>query len=720
MKTSAEDLSFLLSINDEIAEIKDQENLLYIIFQKLHAFYGIKIAGGALFDKSKEKLEVILLNIEGNKRVNESLVWLETLPLNSIPLKISLSDPVITQLDSKHFFTMQPQNEKQPMLEEVLEELQINKLSFLPMKTSGELLGFLIVALEGTQLSEKDEDYLIKLANLLGSVYKNIRAFEELRREEKEKEAQLGLLTDLITIRDKESLFKKITEETNKLIPCDYITFNVEYANMDLSSTFSFIKDENEQFKILPLTRNTTLLLMGVKSKLSGKDGHVFWEVTGEQFNQLCEQFLHLKQLKEKNSINSLMVFRYSFNNLGGLTALVGRSLPHTKMKRKLAMDLMFTQNRNSFFVNSEIDLAVNLLPYLGLVLSNFYAFEEILSLTKKLEQEKNYLLDEINLTNNIQEIIGNSQQINYALNKVKQVAPLDVTVLILGETGTGKELIARAIHNLSNRKENAFITVNCAALPVQLIESELFGHEKGSFTGALEKRIGKFEVADGGTIFLDEIGELPLEIQAKLLRVLQEKEFERLGGKSTIHSDVRIVAATNRDLEKEVEQGNFRSDLFFRLNVFPIVVPPLRERKDDIPLLVKYFIDKYSKKLGKELKSIKKVDLDTLFNYSWPGNVRELEHIIERSMIISEGSSLNFERLLGSNLLQAEPDFKSFKTLVECEKEHIMSALKIAKGKVTGENSAAQLLGINGKTLGSKMRKLKLKREVVVTFEKE
>ncbi|MBK6913573.1 MAG: sigma 54-interacting transcriptional regulator [Ignavibacteriales bacterium] len=319
----------------------------------------------------------------------------------------------------------------------------------------------------------------------------------------------------------------------------------------------------------------------------------------------------------------------------------------------------------------------MNLLPYLGLILSNLYAFEEIKILTKKLEQEKNYLLDEINLTHNIQEIIGNSQQINYTLNKVKQVAPLDATVLILGETGTGKELIAKAIHNLSNRKENAFITVNCAALPAQLIESELFGHEKGSFTGALEKRIGKFEVADGGTIFLDEIGELPLEIQAKLLRVLQEKEFERLGGKSTVHSDVRIVAATNRDLEKEVEQGKFRSDLFFRLNVFPIVVPPLRERKDDIPLLVKYFIDKYSKKLGKELKSIKKTDIDTFINYNWPGNIRELEHMIERAIIVSEGTNLNFEKLLGGNLKQAESDFKSFKTLVENEKEHIIIALK-------------------------------------------
>ncbi|NWG29812.1 MAG: sigma 54-interacting transcriptional regulator [Ignavibacteriaceae bacterium] len=387
-------------------------------------------------------------------------------------------------------------------------------------------------------------------------------------------------------------------------------------------------------------------------------------------------------------------------------------------MKKETAMELIFSQNRNTFFEANEIDLVINLLPYLSLILSNYYAFEEIKILTKNLEQEKNYLLDEINLTNNIQEIIGNSQQLNYALNKVKQVAPLDATVLILGETGTGKELIAKAIHNLSSRKENAFITVNCAALPAQLIESELFGHEKGSFTGALEKRIGKFEVANGGTIFLDEIGELPLEIQAKLLRVLQEKEFERLGGKSTVRSDVRIVAATNRELEKEVERGKFRSDLFFRLNVFPILVPPLRERKDDIPLLVKHFIDKYSKKIGKEHKSIKKSDLDMLLKYDWPGNIRELEHIIERAIIVSEGSNLNFDKLLGGNLRLDEPDFKSFKTLVDNEREHIMTALKIANGKVTGENSAAQLLGINGKTLGSKMRKLKLKREFVITTD--
>ena len=719
MNTTDEDLSFLLSINDDVATIKDEANLLYIIFQKLHKLYGIKIGGGALFDKPKENLGLIIIKIEENKRMNDSHVWLQTFAVNSIPFEISISNPEITLIDADQFFSIQPMNENQSSLKDVLQEFQVTKFTLIPMKTGGELAGFLILALEKTLLSNKDEDFLLKLSNLLGSVYKNVKAYEELFGKEKEKETQLRLLADLLSIRENEAFYKKLVDGINNLIPCDYVAIHAEYSAMNLSNTIALIKDEKEQFKIIPLTRNITLFLLALKSKGNEKTGENYFEVTGDSFNKLCEQFVHLKQLKEKNSINSLLVLRYAIDNLGGLTVILGRSIPYSRIKQDVAMDLMFAQNRNPFFLAYEIDLAINLLPYFGLILSNLYAFEEIKILTKKLEQEKSFLLDEINLTNTIQEIIGNSQQINLSLNKVKQVAPIDATVLILGETGTGKELIAKAIHNLSNRKENAFITVNCAALPVQLIESELFGHEKGSFTGAIEKRIGKFEVANGGTIFLDEIGELPLEIQAKLLRVLQEKEFERLGGKSTVHSDVRIVAATNRNLEKEVEQGKFRNDLYFRLNVFPIIVPPLRERKDDIPLLVKYFIDKYSKKLGREVKSIKKIDLDILLKYDWPGNIRELEHIIERAIIVSEGSNLNFEKLFGGNIRQTEQDFQSFKTLVENEKEHIINALKIANGKVTGENSAAQLLGINGKTLGSKMRKLKIKREFVITSGK-
>lgn len=715
MEILNEDLSLLISINDDIATIKDNENLFFTIFQKLHDFYGIKIAGVALFDKTKENLGFIIAKVEKLKKIIDSLVWLQTYSLNSIPFKISLTDPKITYIDANHFNSFQSQNQKQPSLEQVLGETHINMLSLIPMKTGGELIGFLIFPTEENNLLKKDDDYLLKIANLIGSIINNTNAYEELQRKEKEKEMQIRLLVDLVTIKKKDALYIKLAGEINKLIPCDYIAIYSEQSKMNLSRTFSLCKDSKGQFKIMPPTRIITLSLQSIKSKVGGGDGQNSLEITGELLNKLCEQFSHLRQLKEMVSINSLLVLQYAYEKLGGLNLIIGRSNHFLWMNGKATMDLMFSQNRNAFFASSEIELGINLLPQLGLILANLYAFEEIQILTNKLEQEKNYLLDEINLTNSVQEIIGNSQQINDSLNKVKQVAPLDATVLILGETGTGKELIAKAIHNLSNRKESAFITVNCAALPAQLIESELFGHEKGSFTGAVEKRIGKFEVADGGTLFLDEIGELPLEIQAKLLRVLQEKEFERLGGKSTIYSDVRIVAATNRNLENEVTQGKFRADLFFRLNVFPITVPPLRERTEDIPLLIKYFIDKYSQKIGKELKSIKKYDLEMLVQYNWPGNIRELEHFIERAIIISEGSNLNFEKLFGGNLRRTDLDFQSFKTLVEIEKEHIMNALIMANGKITGEKSAAQLLGINGKTLGSRMRKLGIKREIVI-----
>jgi transcriptional regulator with GAF, ATPase, and Fis domain len=291
----------------------------------------------------------------------------------------------------------------------------------------------------------------------------------------------------------------------------------------------------------------------------------------------------------------------------------------------------------------------------------------------------------------------------------VEQVSSTDATVLILGESGTGKELLARAIHNISFRGDRPLVKVNCAALPGNLIESELFGHEKGAFTGAIARKIGRFELADGGTIFLDEIGDLPLELQAKLLRVLQEGEFERLGNSRTIKVDVRIIAATNRDLEREVDQGNFREDLFYRLNVFPVLIPPLRERKEDIPLLVKHFIQKFTRKIGKTIDAVPQHVLNTLQQYHWPGNVRELENLIERAMIISKGNRL----LLGDWMPQnGSSNGKShFSTLEESEKHHILEALEKTDWRVSGEKGAAKILGLNSKTLESRMKKLKIER---------
>jgi len=308
--------------------------------------------------------------------------------------------------------------------------------------------------------------------------------------------------------------------------------------------------------------------------------------------------------------------------------------------------------------------------------------------------------------------IVGSSALLLKVLDQIKVVAPTDTSVLIIGDSGTGKEMIAHNLHNLSLRKDKPLITVNCAALPGDLIESILFGHEKGAFTGATEKRIGKFEEADGGTIFLDEIGEMPFELQSKLLRVLQEKEIERIGGLSPIKVNLRIIAATNRNLEKEIALGRFRLDLYYRLNVFPIYVPNLKGRKDDIPLLVNYFVDKYAKKMRKSIKGVSKTIMNCLMTYEWPGNIRELEHLMERSVLLCETSIIE-ENYLDNYTQPMEEEPKrafSIKTIAENEREYILSVLQKCNGKISGEGGAAELLGIPATTLNSKIKKLRIK----------
>ena len=335
-------------------------------------------------------------------------------------------------------------------------------------------------------------------------------------------------------------------------------------------------------------------------------------------------------------------------------------------------------------------------------------ANEQLQQLKNQLEAENVYLQQELQLDSTFGEIVGQSDAIKYVLFKVTQVAPTNATVLITGETGTGKELVARAIHSASSRKDRAFIKVNCAALAPSLIESELFGHEKGAFTGAGARKLGRFELANGGTIFLDEIGELPLELQVKLLRVIQENEFERLGGTKTIKTDVRIIAATNRNLKTEVESGNFREDLWYRLNVYPITVPPLRQRKEDIPLLVEHFVNAYAKKFGKTITSVSPRALQTFQHHSWPGNVRELANAIERAVIHAKGNVLHsIDRFEGA---PEEPLF-SAKTLEEVEREYIIRTLENTGWRIEGPHGAANILGLNPSTLRTRMVKLGIQR---------
>ncbi len=334
----------------------------------------------------------------------------------------------------------------------------------------------------------------------------------------------------------------------------------------------------------------------------------------------------------------------------------------------------------------------------------------ELQVLKEHLESENIYLREEIESRYGFEKIIGESESLMHSLYRIEKAAPNDTTILLEGETGTGKELFAAAIHKLSKRHDKSFIKVNCASLPVTLIESELFGHEKGAFTGAIQKHIGRFELANGGTLFLDEISEIPLELQAKLLRVLQEGEFERIGSSKTIKVDVRIIAATNRNLEKQIRKKMFRKDLFYRLNVYPVTIAPLRDRKPDIPLLTEHFVKIFNKKLGKNITRISQTTIKQLQDYSWPGNVRELENVIERAVIISNGSSLTVEPLLKPGFEEHE----EFLPLSEYERRYIIKVLEKTYWRVEGQEGAARILDMHPETLRSRMRKLDIRRPVL------
>jgi formate hydrogenlyase transcriptional activator len=354
--------------------------------------------------------------------------------------------------------------------------------------------------------------------------------------------------------------------------------------------------------------------------------------------------------------------------------------------------------------------LVAHIAAQLAMAIDSERAHEEIAALKDKIAKEKSYFEDEIRSLHNFGEVIGSSPSLCQVLNQVEIAAPSDATVLLLGETGTGKELVARAVHRLSSRRNGNFIKVNCAAIPSGLLESELFGHEKGAFTGAISQKLGRVELADKGTLFLDEIGEIPQELQPKLLRVLQDQEFERLGGVRTIKVNVRLIAATNLDLARAVDEHQFRSDLYYRLNVFPIVLPPLRERAGDIPLLVRYFVQKFARRMGKSIESIPVEIIKGLEGWHWPGNIRELENFLERSVILTQGRTLYAPM---AELRMASPDTQNRSgTLEQLERQHILQTLRESGGVISGMRGAAARLGMKRTTLQSRIQRLGISRE--------
>ncbi len=376
---------------------------------------------------------------------------------------------------------------------------------------------------------------------------------------------------------------------------------------------------------------------------------------------------------------------------------------------------LVLGSTRRDAFLPDDLGLLNQVAAQFAIALENHRAGAEVRALKQRLTEEKKYLEGDLRSQGLFEEIIGDSPALKQVLDQVATVAPSEATVLILGETGTGKELIARAIHRMSRRKHAPFIKLNCAAIPTGLLESELFGHERGAFTGAISQKVGRMELADGGTLFLDEVGEIALELQPKLLRVLQDHEFERLGSNRTIKVNLRLVAATNRDLAKDIAQHEFRSDLFYRLSVFPIRVPPLRERREDIPLLVRYFVRKFAARMERHIETIPKETMKALTAWPWPGNIRELENLMERSVILSEGGALRVplsEMRTESRPVVSSPDQSANQSLDRAEREHIIRVLRETGGMISGADGAARRLGLKRTTLQSKMQRLKITRQ--------
>ncbi|HEX5170106.1 MAG TPA: sigma 54-interacting transcriptional regulator [Cyclobacteriaceae bacterium] len=589
----------------------------------------------------------------------------------------------------------------------------------------------LLVLGNSASLSFREEQYQL-MTLLLPQIilaFDNLFKYEKLMQEELERKTQLELMTAFNVLGDLEQLALDLIGKMNDFLPFDYW---MQISSLPIGEDLFFRLASKESGAFQGIAGKQLFQQI----KLEPVDIHEFRKensglfdqpalYVGEEMEALCASVPFFNACHRELRLNSLLI------------------IPIVMMRTQDTI-LMMGSVRQYAFTQQDLEAIDRIAPYIAMAAQQYTNMFQIQNLTRQLQLEKNYLVEEIKSNYNFDEIVGTSKLLKEVFQQISQVAPTDSTVLILGETGTGKELIARAIHNQSPRKDKVLVKVNCASLPAQLIESELFGHERGSFTGALEKRIGKFELANGGTIFLDEIGELPLELQAKLLRVLQEREIERLGGRTTIPLDVRIIAATNRDLETEVAEGRFRSDLFYRLSVFPIHLPPLRERKEDIPMLISHFLQKYCRKMKKQFSNLKDTVLQEMIQYDWPGNIRELENVIEQSVIIGEQGMSKFKRATemkrespvakavqsnGSNKTEDDiirvlrqthgkilgPDGAAKilnlrpSEIEGYERKWILDALKKSNGKVRGEEGASSLTGINPTTLEARMKKLRI-----------
>jgi formate hydrogenlyase transcriptional activator len=686
--SAATRFELLVRVSNAIGTHRDPQELFGALVRELHRVVRFDYIGVSIRDEKSNTFHRHSVNAETEAAIppdpelamEESDAW--WVYQNQKPLVTSLG-----ALDAGF-----------SKLQKVLKKYGVQCLCTLPLSTAHGKVGTLAFASKTPDVYSVEEIHFLTLvADQIALAFDNALLFDAAQASQQQlrkKSERVGLLLELtnhvVSNLDFRDLLRAVVASTRRVMGCDGVGITLPDSNNTHLRIYALdfpFKDESLQEESL----------VAIDEDVSGP---VFR--TGKLW---CGSVQEARRLGMKDTAQAE----------AGTVCI----LPLVSRGRVLGTFGVVKYQDNAF--TGDIEFLSQIANQVAIAVENARAFGQIRELKDQLAREKLYLEDEIRTEMNFAQIIGNSASLRRVLKNVETVAPTDSTVLIYGETGTGKELIARAIHDLSPRKAKPFVKLNCAAIPTGLLESELFGHEKGAFTGAIAQRIGRFEVANGGTIFLDEIGEIPLELQTKLLRVLQEREFERLGSSRTLRTDARLIAATNRDLEAMVSEQKFRSDLFFRLNVFPVHVPPLRERQGDIPVLVRHFTQQFSRRMKKAIDTIPSAAMDALSRYHWPGNIRELQNVIERAVIISPGPALSVD-VSDLKFPNAGPPVEKpaspkstngalHDVLEETERQQILKALKESNWVVAGPNGAAAQLGMKRSTLQLRMHKLGIAR---------